>query len=81
MKDRLERYKDGMELYSFRKFSEVSFYNGNYFLGFDSDLLFVKSDDDDTSYWYLLAGSDSFFIGHSYTSNGDKLERADEPLF
>ena len=81
MKDRLEKYKDGLIMIGLTKFPEVSHYNHNYFLGFNSDLLFAKSDDDETTYWYLVAGSESFFIGHSYTSSGDKLERADEPLF
>ena len=81
MKDRLEKYRDGMDMNSLKHIAEISGYNFNYYVGYDKDLLFAKSDDDDTYYWYLVAGSESFFIGHSYVSNGDKLERADEPLF
>ncbi len=79
MKDRLEKYKDGMEMENLKHLAEISVYNFNYYVGHGKDLLFAKSDDDDTTYWFLILGNESLFIGHSYTSNGGKLERADEP--
>ena len=75
----LERYKDGMRMRELEHIKQISHYNHNYYVGIGSDLLFAKSDDDDTTEWYLLIGTNSYFIGNSYTSGGDFLERLDKP--
>jgi hypothetical protein len=76
---RLEEYKNGMEMDALKCIRDVSGYNCNYYVGLDGDLLFAKSDDDNTTDWYLLSGVINYFIGSSFTSEGDLLERHDEP--
>lgn len=75
----LEKYFDGMKMRELRRIDEISHYNFNYFIGIGSDLLFASSNDDDITEWYLIIGKDSYFIGNSYTSSGDILERLDKP--
>lgn len=66
-----------MEMEKLKHLSEISHYNFNYYVGLDRDLLFALSDDDNTTEWFLISGIDHYFIGNSYTSEGDLLERLD----
>jgi hypothetical protein len=76
---KLEKYKDGMDMNKLKLITVVSHYNFNYYIGLGSDLLFAKSDDDNTTEWHLLSGTNNYFIGHSFTNQGDLLERSDKP--
>jgi hypothetical protein len=77
--ERIEKYKNGMNMDDLKLVAEVSHYNFNYYIGLGSDLLFAKSDDENTTEWYLLSGTNNYFIGHSFTDQGDLLERDDRP--
>jgi len=68
------KYEEGLDMNQFNRVDEISHYNHNYYIGLSPfDLLFEKSDDDDTSEWYLIKGKDTIFLGESYCSDGDKL--------
>jgi hypothetical protein len=63
------KYKEGMDMKQFEHVSAISSYNHNYYKGFDNDLLFGDSDDDNTTEWYLVnkGGMLNFtFIGVSF---------------
>jgi hypothetical protein len=78
-----DNYVDGLDMTQFEGgiIEKISHYNRNYYIGFDSDLLYAKSDDDNTTEWYLINGdSKSVFLGQSYTSHGDKLDVFEEHL-
>lgn len=71
-----ERYYEGLNMEQFAHLPQISRYNLNYYVGFDKDLLYAKSDDDDTTTWYLIKGCDSsILLGESYMSEGDKLHK------
>ncbi len=70
-----EKYTDGLCMEDFKVIREISRYNYNYYVGYDEDLLFSRSDDDNTTSWWLIRGESSFYIGESYTSQGEKLQR------
>lgn len=59
----------------FKHIPEISCYNNNYYIGNDKDLLFGKSDDDNTTEWWLIEGDYKHYLGESYCSEGDKLYR------
>lgn len=75
----------GIEVYqnisirNLHRLEAISCYNYNYYVGFKregkcvNDLLYVESDDDNTSEIYLVRGDSSIHIGHCYTSEGDKI--------
>jgi len=46
------QYKDGLALDTLNHIKELSVYNTNYYLGFDNDLIYAESDDDNTTEWY-----------------------------
>lgn len=69
------KYKEGTDMKQFKHLPEISWYNWNYYLGIDRDLLFGKSDDDNTTEWYLIRGNNQpFYLGVSYVSDNEKLE-------
>lgn len=72
------QYTKGMKM-NFIRIDEISHYNYNYYLGFDKDLLFSKSDDDNTTEWWLVSDGEFKYLGESYTSEGDKLHVYDKP--
>ena len=72
-----DKYTDSMPMNNFKRISEISCYNYNYYVGIDGDLLFALSDDDNTTEWWLIRGNDSIFIGYSYSDKGDLLEKRD----
>lgn len=48
------KYIEGTDMEKFEHVPQISFYNHNYYKGFDNDLLFADSDDDNTTEWYLV---------------------------
>ncbi len=69
------KYKDGTDTNKFIHLEEISDYCHNYYKGYDKDLLFAESDDDNTTEWWLIKGNISYYLGESYTSDGEKLIR------
>lgn len=57
----------------------ISWYNNNYYVGFKrdnrpaNDLLFAKSDDDNTTEIYVVENGMFKHIGYCYTSEEDKI--------
>lgn len=52
--------------------TEKSFYNHNYYEGFDGDILYAESDDDNYTAWYFVESDWSKeFIGYSTCEEGD----------
>lgn len=73
-----EYYIDGFCMDNFKHLPEISRYNFNYYVGCGGDLLHAKSDDDNTTQWWLIDGGDTFFLGLSFTSGGETLVKMDE---
>lgn len=59
----------------FKYLEEISHYNHNYYVGLDKDLLFGKSDDENTTDWWLVKNEQFIYLGQSYTSENDVLHR------
>jgi hypothetical protein len=72
---RYDFYKDGLDMEQFKHIPEISSYNHNYYIGNNKDLLFGESDDDNTTEWWVISGEYSHYLGESYNSEGDKLNR------
>lgn len=72
---RADKYIDGLDMDSFEHIKEISRYNFNYYNGFDNDLLFGKSDDDNTTEWWLIIGEVNQYLGESHCSDDEKLIR------
>jgi len=77
-----ERFKD-CEMEHVKKFS---YYNHNIYVAKHNDnngysLLFLESDDDNTTVWYVMEDNNKFAypIGYSYTSEGDIFHACEEP--
>lgn len=69
-----KKYFEGLDMKQFKIISEISYYDHNYYVGFDGNLLYAHSDDDNTTEWYLVYGDrEPKYLGLSYTSNHDKL--------
>lgn len=74
----IEIYKN-ISLKNLYRLEAISYYNHNYYVGFKregkciNDLLYVESDDDNTSEIYLVKGDSSIHIGYCYTSEEDKI--------
>lgn len=65
----MERYLDGLNMDQFIHMPKISCYNHNYYVGFGTDLLFAKSDDDSTTEWWLINGETSTYLGESHVSD------------
>ena len=66
------KYTEGLEMNQFDHIPQISQYNHNYYKGFDNDLLYAESDDDQTTEWYLVnkSGARDFkFIGVSFNDS------------
>jgi len=48
------KYIEGTDMEQFEHVPQISVYNNNYYKGFDNDVLFAHSDDDNTTEWYLV---------------------------
>ena len=70
---RAKKYIEGIQMDNFKHLPEISTYNRNYYVGYDKDLLFGDSDDDNTTIWYLVYEEEFRYLGKSYTSEGDIL--------
>jgi hypothetical protein len=71
----MKKYKNGLDMGEFDHIGIISQYNRNYHVGIDRDLLFAKSDDDNTTEWYLVSGKQFLYLGESYCDEGDLLHR------
>ncbi len=73
------RIYEGISLKNLYRIEGISWYNNNYYVGFKrdnepaNDLLFVESDDDNTSEVYLVKKGDLVHIGYCYTSEENKI--------
>jgi hypothetical protein len=76
--NRRDKYINGLSTSNFIHIPEPSRYNSNYYIGLDKDLLYAKSDDDNTTEWWLIIGATSFFLGESYVHEDDLLHRSDQ---
>jgi len=70
-----DKYEDGLNMDIFKRIDLISQYNFNYYFGFGEDLLFAKSDDDNTTEWWIISGLNNYYIGESYCNNNNKLKR------
>lgn len=74
---RKDLYTELMQMNQFKRIDEISHYNYNYYVGFGKDLLFAKSDDDNTTSWYLVYCNAFYYLGESYTSESELLHLHD----
>lgn len=65
-----DKYTEGFSFTYVHHMPEVSSYNHNFYTN-NKDLLFAKSDDDNTTEWYLVTGKDYGYLGYSYTYESD----------
>lgn len=70
-----KKYQEGIDMEKFPVIKEISAYNYNYHVGFDGGLLLGKSDDDNTTEWWLIEGTNFYYLGESYATGGEKLHR------
>lgn len=69
-----EQYPEDTDMTQFEHLPQISWYNHNYYVGFNQDLLFGESDDDNTTEWYVInANWGATKLCYSYCSEGDKL--------
>ena len=76
---KLEKYVEGINMEQFVHIPNISCYNCNYYQGFDDDLLYAESDDDNTTEWYFVYDLRFIYMGESHTSENEKLHRYDKP--
>ena len=74
------KYTEGLQMNQFKNIKEISRYNYNYYIGFEKDLLFGKSDDDNTTEWWIIANGNFHYLGESYCSEDELLHLFDKPL-
>ena len=72
-----KEYPELFETQSLQHIPEASSYNHNYYIGVKGGILYAKSDDDNTTEWWITDGINSGFLGESYCSEGDRLHRFD----
>lgn len=71
------RYTEGLQMDQFKRIEEISNYNLNYYIGLDKDLLFSKSDDDNTTEWWIVSNRTFTYLGESYSNENDILHLFD----
>jgi hypothetical protein len=69
----MERYVIGLEMGQFKHLPEISHYNSNYYVGFGKDLLYGKSDDDNTTEWWIIDKGEPIYLGESYCTENNLL--------
>jgi len=79
MKRKFDNYNDGLDMEKFKNIESISYYCHNYHVGFGQDLLYGKSDDDNTTEWWIVKNETFYYLGESYVSNHDFLHRYDSP--
>ena len=72
------KYTNGLNMEQFKRIDEISHYNNNFYIGFDKDLLFGKSDDDNTTEWWLIENKTFIYLGESYCED-EILHLYDKP--
>lgn len=66
-----DKYLEGTDMSGFEIIPGISSYNRNYYAN-AMDLLFAKSDDDNTTEWYLIKGSyQPIYLGYTLASERD----------
>lgn len=68
-----KKYKSGLDMSQFEHIPGISQYNHNYYKGFDNDLLYAESDDDQITEYYLVNKTgvlDFKYIGYIF---GDEI--------
>lgn len=75
----MKKYYDGLKMGQFERIEKISHYNFNYYVGFDKDLLFGQSDDDNTTEWWIVTNSCFIYLGESYCGEGDILHLFERP--
>lgn len=65
-----EKYVEGYDLSNLEHIVVISSYNHNYYND-EGQLLFARSDDDNTSEWYLIKGIFVRYIGCTFESEQD----------
>lgn len=74
-----DKYINGLRMEQFKHLPEISHYNHNYYVGFENDLLFGKSDDDKTTEWWLIFGDyQPIYLGESYCNEYELLHVYDK---
>jgi hypothetical protein len=71
------KYTEGLQMDQFKKIEEISRYNYNYYVGFEKDLLFGKSDDDNTTEWWIISNGNFYYLGESYANEDELLHLYD----
>jgi hypothetical protein len=72
---------DGVEVRTLKRIEGISFYNNNYYEGLEKfcgvkDLLYAKSDDEDSTIWYLVTENGHVPFGYSMIGYyKDNIER------
>ena len=78
-KERAARYI-GKTAADFVHLEDISYYCHNYYKGYDGDILYAESDDDNYTAWYFCDKDDikneakHLQFGESFTSSGDIIE-------
>ena len=77
---RYPEYNEGLNMSGFHIVKEISNYNSNYYIGLSPfDLLYADSDDDNTTEWYLVKNGEMIYLGESYMSDDNELNRYETP--
>lgn len=71
------KYTEGLQMEQFKRIEEISHYNYNYYVGFEKDLLFAKSDDNSTTEWWIISNGDFHYLGERYTTENELLHLYD----
>ena len=74
------KYTEGLQMGQFKRIEEISHCNYNYYIGFDKDLLFGHSDDDNTTEWWLISNCNFHYLGESYCVENELLHLCDKPF-
>lgn len=69
----------GVKVNDLEHIPEISFYNNNFYKGFDGDILFGQCDDEDYTTWYLCDPQDpTNKHKHQYFGDSHFVTRGDE---
>jgi hypothetical protein len=69
-----KKYPSGCDMNQFKHIPDISFYDHNYYVGFNNDLLYGHGDDDNTTEWFLIKGEQNpIYLGVSHITNNEKL--------
>ena len=69
--------EDGMDTEEFTHIPSISCYNSNYY-EYKSHLIYWESDDDNTTDWFLVKQKYFYYLGQSYCSEEEKMNRMEE---